>query len=79
MKNQNQKQPEIAIAPVKSSSLAGAGFDEKTGTMAVLFRNGRKYHYPNVTRKDFDELMNAKSAGKHFNQVIRGKFESVAV
>jgi len=42
-------------------------------TLEVEFPNGNVYQYPDVTEKQFKELLKAESVGKHFNSNFRGK------
>jgi len=72
-KMEKKKEPKIEITAAKSSSITGHGYDEKTSTMALQFKTG-VYHYPGVTKKEYDELVAAKSLGKHFFANIKGRF-----
>lgn len=67
---------DIKITPVKSSSIAGIGYDPKSQTMAVKFKSGSTYRYPGVSAAAHQSLVSAKSIGKHFGANFRGvKFE----
>jgi hypothetical protein len=67
---------DIKITPVKSSSIAGIGYDPKGQTMAVQFKSGSTYHYSGVSAQAHQALVGAKSIGKHFGAAFRGmKFE----
>jgi len=70
---EKKKEPKIEITAAKSSSITGHGYDEETSTMALQFKSGT-YHYPGVTKKEYDELVAAKSLGKHFFANIKGRF-----
>jgi hypothetical protein len=60
---------------LKSSLLERAVFDEGTGTLSLWFKNRGKYVYSGVPRAVFDALAGAASAGRYFNEAIKGRFE----
>ena len=67
---------DIKLTPVKSSSIAGVGYDAKRQTMAVQFKSGSTYHYSGVSAAAHLSLVSAKSIGKQFGVAFRGmKFE----
>lgn len=57
--------------PVSSSTLDSVGFDTDTLTLAVTFRNGREYHYYNVTPDVFEGIRNATSPGQYFDLYVK--------
>jgi hypothetical protein len=66
------------IEPVKkSSNIHSAGFVPKgidgEFKLVVKFHNGGSYAYKKVTKKHFDDLINAESAGSYFGKTIRTK------
>lgn len=63
---------DIKLTPVTSSSIGGIGYDSKSSTMAVQFKNGGLYHYPGVSAPAHQALISAKSIGKYFGQHFRG-------
>jgi hypothetical protein len=71
--------PNIPMFDVESSQIHSLGHDQDTNTLAIRFyrgwgdnrRPGALYHYPNVPRAEFEELRDAESIGKHFNQNIK--------
>lgn len=71
----NGKPKAIGMSAVKSSLLSAMGHDGST--LAVKFPNGKVYHYPGVTAKQFEELKAAKSVGSHFNAHIKSKIKGV--
>ena len=73
---QEAQRPDLdgTMKPVASSSLAAAGYNLKSGEMAVEFTDGRLYHYTGVPVETFDGLTSAASAGTYFNSAIRGQF-----
>jgi hypothetical protein len=58
---------------VQSSQLAEVGFDEKTRTLSVKFNSGGVYHYPSITKSEYENLINSKSIGSHFHGLIKGR------
>ena len=52
---------------VKSSNIDSVGFSN--GVMEIKFKNGGTYQYTGVTKDSFNELVNAKSVGKHLNSM----------
>jgi hypothetical protein len=57
--------------PLRSSTVASAGYDSATMRLEIAFRNGSLYEYSNVPEMVFDGLMAATSAGKYLNQYIK--------
>lgn len=64
---------------VNSSNVAEVGYDPKTLTMEVLFRNGGLYQYFEVPQQVYDELRNAGSFGAYMNQNIKGRYRYARV
>lgn len=58
-----------------SSMIDRIGFDDDTGTLTVWFKGSRKYLYYAVPRALYDALGKASSAGRFFNECIKGRFE----
>jgi hypothetical protein len=54
-----------------SSNLDNAEYGN--GVIAVTFKNGKTYHYPDSTLKDFQDLCAAKSPGNYFFKNFRKK------
>jgi hypothetical protein len=52
-------------------------FDEEAGTLSIWFRASGKYVYHGVPRALYDALGQAASAGRFFNETIRGRYPSV--
>ena len=59
---------------VESSSLAAVGYDHANLVLEVQFKNGHVYRYFNVPYVVVEQLMNARSLGRHFNSNIRERF-----
>lgn len=69
----NHKRPHIGLTPVKSSQVKSVGYDDSTKTLAVQFCHGAGaiYHYPDVTREQYEAFINAESIGVHFGKHIK--------
>lgn len=50
-------------------------FDDEAGTLSIWFRESGKYVYSAVPRAVYDALARATSAGRYFNECIKGRFE----
>lgn len=49
-------------------------FDEARSTLCVSFRQTGKYVYHDVPTAIFEAMCKAQSAGRFFNECIKGKF-----
>ncbi|WP_093313630.1 KTSC domain-containing protein [Sphingomonas jatrophae] len=52
-----------------------AVYDEDAATLSLWFRGRGKYVYSGVPRAVFEALAAAQSAGRYFNEAIKGRFE----
>lgn len=52
-----------------SSMLSDCSYNDETEELTVTFTSGKSYTYTDVIKSVYDELINAKSAGKHFNSI----------
>jgi len=59
--------------PVNSSNLVSVGYDEKSKTLEIEFKNG-VYKYLNVSKEIYNKLMQASSKGRFVYRFIRGKY-----
>lgn len=59
---------------LSSSMIRRVAFDEEKGTLLVSFRSGLRYVYEGVPRAIYDALGKAASAGRFFNEHIRGRY-----
>jgi hypothetical protein len=57
--------------PVKSSSIASAGYSAEMSTLEVEYRNGSLYQYFAVPKSVFDSLLAAESKGAFVSERIR--------
>ena len=53
----------------ESSMLSSCDYDTETEELTVTFNGGKSYNYIDVSRRTYDELTEAKSAGKYFNNL----------
>lgn len=60
---------EVKFIPVKSSQIKAIGHVQET--LYVKFNKGQIYSYTPVTREQFEEFKNAKSAGKYFHKNLK--------
>jgi hypothetical protein len=74
----------LTMKQIKSSNLASASYNRITRELTVNFKNGSTYKYPNVSNELYEKFEdtfsgeNGKSAGKFFNEHIKGlPFEKV--
>lgn len=65
----------IEMNSVKSSNISQIGYDPKEKTLAVEFSDGSLYHYHNVDRSCYEELLTAKSVGGHFHKEIKRSYK----
>jgi hypothetical protein len=61
------------LKAVESSNIAAMGHDGETQKMQVKFKTGTVYLYRNVTAEVFEQVINAASIGRMFNQLIKSK------
>lgn len=62
--------------PVTSSDIASIGYDIDSSVLEIEFHSGGNvYQYFHLPQQEYDELMNAPSHGKYFNQNIKNKYQ----
>ena len=59
---------------VSSTSINRVGYDQKTRTLEVEFRNGRAYQYLGLPPQVYHELMQADSKGRFINFIIKKNY-----
>lgn len=59
---------------LQSSLIRRIVFDEEAETLQVSFRSGLKYIYEGVPRTIYDALGRAASAGRFFNEHVKGRY-----
>jgi hypothetical protein len=60
-----------------SSNIKSIGFDPKERIMAVEFSDGAVYHYHDVEKNIYEDLLGAKSVGSHFHKNIKGNYKTL--
>lgn len=63
--------------PVKSSTIKSIAYDYGMQRMEVKFHKSGTYVYEDFPHQEYEKLMNADSLGTHFNNNIKGKFETI--
>ncbi len=61
--------------PVKSSTIVSIGYSE--GVLEIEFKRNAVYQYLEVPNEIFVGLRDAISAGKYFDQKIKGRFKTI--
>ena len=64
----------VIMTEVISSNLLAIGFDDEVESLYVQFKSGKIYEYENVPASVYDELSEAESVGKYFNQFIKNNY-----
>jgi hypothetical protein len=59
---------------LRSSLISRIAYDEEARTLCVWFRQTGKYVYQGVPRATYDALKAAPSAGRLFNEQVKGRF-----
>lgn len=67
----------IPLDAVFSSNLAGLGYED--GTLAVKFKSGHIFHYPNVPDRLWREMSVLPSKGTFYAREIKGRFKGEKV
>lgn len=57
-----------------STVIRSASYDEETRELTVRLTTGRTYVYRNVPELEYDRLVSADSAGRHYNLYIRDEY-----
>lgn len=65
------KHPTIHMSGVKSSLIESIG--HHGSTLAVKFKSGQTYHYPDVTAEQFAGMQKSESLGKAFGAFKIGR------
>jgi hypothetical protein len=64
---------------VDSSSLRSIGYDRRTQTLEVEFKNGGIYQYGGVSAEVWNQLRRAASIGRFFQTHVRDRFPATRV
>lgn len=73
----DKKKPDIPLTACKSSAVTGYGYDAASKTLAVQFKGGKTYHYPDVPASVHAGFAEAKSIGKYVGTHVAGKFKAL--
>lgn len=57
--------------PGDSSSIESMGYSQSEQELGVKFKDDNIYFYQNVPQSTYDQLINARSVGSVFHQLIR--------
>jgi hypothetical protein len=69
----------IRRAPVQSTALASVGYSKRLHALEIEFRNGAIYRYLEVEAAVHQELLNAPSKARFYDENIRGKYQRLHV
>jgi hypothetical protein len=61
---------------LQSTSLKAAEYQPRNALLEVEFRTGAVYRYFEVPASIYQELLEAESKGRYFNQHIRNRFRT---
>lgn len=61
----------MQMKAVKSGNIKKIGYAPESKKLRVQFSSGSEYDYDDVSQKEFDSFVGAKSIGKHFFAKIR--------
>ncbi len=64
----------MIMEPVVSSNIAAVGYEGEEKRLRVEFLNGTSYDYSNVPESEYQDLINADSVGKQFNQCVKNNY-----
>ena len=58
----------------KSTYLASISYDQSTKTMTVVFTDGAKLAYHDVSLRTFNAVANANSPGEKFSELVKDDY-----
>ena len=62
-----------------SSNISRLNYDDEKSMLMIEFRSGKMYRYHDVDSATWNKLIEAPSAGRFFNNEIKGKFKEELV
>ncbi|BAU05105.1 KTSC domain-containing protein [Fischerella major NIES-592] len=65
----------IAMLPMNSSMANAIGYDSDRNILQIEFHNGAVYQYSDIDQDTWQDLHQADSIGKFFNENVRGKYQ----
>ncbi|MEY2563299.1 MAG: hypothetical protein QOH88_1492 [Verrucomicrobiota bacterium] len=69
----------IRRTPVQSTAVASVGYSKRLHALEIEFRNGAIYRYLEVDALVYQDLMNAPSKARFYDENIRGKYRRLHV
>ena len=69
----------IKRIPVESTAIAAVGYSKKLRALEIEFRNGAIYRYLEVEPAVYEDLLNAQSKARYYDQFIRHRYRSLHV
>lgn len=73
--HETSRHPNVTMAPVKSSNIQSVGYHPESSTLFVIFKDGAHYVYNGVKPQVHQAFMSAKSKGKFFHTLIKGRYQ----
>lgn len=64
----------MKMTSVSSSNIAAIGYDHDTREMHVEFHSGSTYAHHDVPAHEFEQFLNAPSAGSHYSRRFKDRF-----
>jgi len=58
----------------KSTYLASISYDQQSKTMIVVFTDGAKITYHEISSRTYNAVAGAKSPGEKFTELVRDKY-----
>ncbi|PMB18870.1 KTSC domain-containing protein [Fischerella thermalis] len=65
----------IPMLPMNSSMANAIGYDSDRNILQIEFHNGAVYQYSDIDEDTWQDLHQADSIGKFFNENVRGKYQ----
>lgn len=73
-----RKMPREHMVKVESTNIESVEYDAVRKEMVITFKSGKAYRYTEVPMDEFCGLVCAPSAGKYFNEFVRGHYSTEA-
>lgn len=67
----------MRAARLNSSMIERICYDEEEGSLSIWFRATGRYIYYGVPAAAYEALKTARSAGRYFNECIKGRYRCV--
>lgn len=61
---------------VKSSNIQGVAYNDDSREMTIQFNNGSEYAYEDVSKEEYESLVNAPSVGQYFHDNIKNTYRT---